>query len=111
MNKLDPPESNFAVDSKISVGLIESNTPPRALTLQLDSTCDGECSYVLFSLLPLVCCAQELGYGPNGGLIYAMEYLMENFAWLAEQINDYGDDYLIFESAGKDARTRTYTRG
>jgi hypothetical protein len=30
-----------------------------------------------------------------------MEYLMENFSWLADQINDYGDDYLIFDCPGQ----------
>ena len=25
---------------------------------------------------------EELGYGPNGGLLYCMEYLLENVDWL-----------------------------
>ena len=25
---------------------------------------------------------KELDYGPNGGLVYAMEYLSENMSWL-----------------------------
>lgn len=33
--------------------------------------------------------------GPNGGLIYAMEYLMENTDWLEEQVKALGqDDYV-----------------
>lgn len=44
---------------------------------------------------------EELGYGPNGGLIYCMEYLMDNMQWLADQVNDYGDDYLIFDCPGQ----------
>lgn len=44
---------------------------------------------------------EELNYGPNGGLVYCMEYLMDNFSWLADQINDYGDDYLIFDLPGQ----------
>jgi GTPase SAR1 family protein len=43
----------------------------------------------------------ELNYGPNGGLIYCMEYLLEHLDWLADAIADYGDDYLIFDCAGQ----------
>lgn len=28
-------------------------------------------------------------------------YLMENLSWLADQINDYGDDYLVFDCPGQ----------
>lgn len=44
---------------------------------------------------------EELDYGPNGGLVYCMEYLVENIEWLAEQIDDFGDDYLIFDCPGQ----------
>lgn len=44
---------------------------------------------------------EELGYGPNGGLIYCMEYLVDNLDWLADQIGDYSDDYLIFDCPGQ----------
>lgn len=44
---------------------------------------------------------EELDLGPNGGLIYCMEYLVDNMDWLAEQINDFGDDYLIFDCPGQ----------
>ena len=29
---------------------------------------------------------QELDYGPNGGLVFAMEYLSENMNWLEESL-------------------------
>jgi hypothetical protein len=29
---------------------------------------------------------EEMDYGPNGGLIFCMEYLLKNFDWLEEQI-------------------------
>jgi len=44
---------------------------------------------------------EECNYGPNGGLIFCMEYLMENMNWLDDQIADYGDDYLIFDCPGQ----------
>ena len=30
---------------------------------------------------------EELKFGPNGGLIFCMEYLMENMDWLQRQLN------------------------
>ncbi|KAJ3353449.1 GPN-loop GTPase 3 [Kappamyces sp. JEL0680] len=43
----------------------------------------------------------ELGFGPNGGLVYAMEYLMENLDWLEEQLGDFEDDNLIVDCPGQ----------
>ncbi|KAJ2001847.1 hypothetical protein GGI04_001752 [Coemansia thaxteri] len=43
----------------------------------------------------------ELGYGPNGGLVYCFEFLMENMDWLEEQLGDYEDDYLILDCPGQ----------
>ncbi|OBZ76534.1 GPN-loop GTPase 3 [Grifola frondosa] len=39
----------------------------------------------------------ELGYGPNGGLVYCFEYLLQNMDWLEEELGGYDDDYLIFD--------------
>jgi hypothetical protein len=74
---------------------------------------------------------EELSCGPNGGLIYCMEYLSQNLEWLTDQITggydhvdddndddhhnddavedtghytgaiDYTDDYLIFDCPGQ----------
>ncbi len=44
---------------------------------------------------------QELGYGPNGGLVYCMEYLLENTDWLQEQIQGFREgDYFLFDCPG-----------
>lgn len=45
---------------------------------------------------------QELGYGPNGGLVYCMEYLVDNIDWLQDLLSKYGDDdYFIFDCPGQ----------
>ncbi|KAJ7179925.1 GPN-loop GTPase [Mycena crocata] len=43
----------------------------------------------------------ELGYGPNGGLVYCFEYLLQNMDWLEEELGGYDDDYLIFDCPGQ----------
>ncbi|RKP10197.1 GPN-loop GTPase [Thamnocephalis sphaerospora] len=44
---------------------------------------------------------EELHLGPNGGLIYCMEYLLENLDWLDEAVGDYENDYLIIDCPGQ----------
>ncbi|KAH1081621.1 hypothetical protein J1N35_021382 [Gossypium stocksii] len=46
---------------------------------------------------------EELGLGPNGGLIYCMEHLEENLdEWLAEELDNYlDDDHLVFDCPGQ----------
>lgn len=43
----------------------------------------------------------ELNYGPNGALVYAMEYLMQNLDWLSESIGEVEDDYILFDTPGQ----------
>jgi GPN-loop GTPase len=45
---------------------------------------------------------EELGLGPNGALLYCMEYLMENLDWLHDELEQFGDDeYLILDCPGQ----------
>ncbi|KAL0104905.1 hypothetical protein PUN28_016508 [Cardiocondyla obscurior] len=43
----------------------------------------------------------ELNFGPNGGLVFCMEFLMENITWLEEKLGDTDDDYIIFDCPGQ----------
>eukprot|EP00128_Syssomonas_multiformis_P002449 Colp12_sorted_trinity150504_noHs@14960 len=44
---------------------------------------------------------EELNFGPNGGLIYCMEFLIQNLDWLNEELGNYEDDYLLFDLPGQ----------
>lgn len=46
---------------------------------------------------------EEMKLGPNGGLLYCMEYLEENMDdWFKEKIDEFHeDDYLIFDCPGQ----------
>ncbi|XP_012215526.1 GPN-loop GTPase 3 [Linepithema humile] len=44
---------------------------------------------------------EEFNFGPNGGLVFCMEYLVENATWLAEKLGDTDDDYIIFDCPGQ----------
>ncbi|KAL3811007.1 hypothetical protein ACHAXA_002284 [Cyclostephanos tholiformis] len=45
---------------------------------------------------------EELRLGPNGSLVYCMEYLLQNMDWLEENLDNYDDDeYLIVDCPGQ----------
>jgi GTPase SAR1 family protein len=44
---------------------------------------------------------EHLNFGPNGALVYCMEFLLSRSDWLMEQLGDYDDDYLIFDLPGQ----------
>lgn len=44
---------------------------------------------------------EEMELGPNGGLVYAFEYINENQEWLHEQLGDGDDEYYIFDCPGQ----------
>lgn len=44
---------------------------------------------------------EDMKFGPNGGLVFCMEYLVENSDWLREQLGDTDDDYIIFDCPGQ----------
>mmetsp|Transcript_24953 Transcript_24953/g.69587 ORF Transcript_24953/g.69587 Transcript_24953/m.69587 type:complete len:272 (+) Transcript_24953:191-1006(+) len=60
-------------------------------------------SFDVRDLVTLEDVMEEMQLGPNGGLLYCMEFLEENLDdWLAEQLESYGEeDYLIFDCPGQ----------
>ena len=54
---------------------------------------------------------EELELGPNGGLVYCMEYLLDNMDWLKDELDKFDDDeYIIFDCPGQ-VRTILYPSG
>lgn len=43
----------------------------------------------------------SLRFGPNGGLVFCMEYFANNFNWLEESLGHVEDDYILFDCPGK----------
>jgi len=42
-----------------------------------------------------------LKFGPNGGLVFCLEFLLENLEWLEEQLADVDEDYILFDCPGQ----------
>lgn len=51
----------------------------------------------------------EMKLGPNGGLVYCFEYLLENLDWLEDHMGSFEDDYLIIDCPG--GRQRAWRTG
>ena len=60
------------------------------------------CAIDISSLITLEDVMDKHGLGPNGGLLYCMEYLQVNFDWLEGQLKELGDDaYVLFDLPGQ----------
>ncbi|EGF82884.1 hypothetical protein BATDEDRAFT_23143 [Batrachochytrium dendrobatidis JAM81] len=44
---------------------------------------------------------ETYGLGPNGGMIYCMEYLEANMDWLIEKLQPIKDKYILFDCPGQ----------
>ena len=44
---------------------------------------------------------KELNFGPNGGLVFCMEFFLQNIEWLEEKLGDAEDDYILFDCPGQ----------
>ena len=44
---------------------------------------------------------EEMKLGPNGGLVFCIEYLCENLEWLEDELSQFDEDgYFIFDCPG-----------
>jgi hypothetical protein len=73
-----------------------ANLDPAAEIFQYDTAFDVR------DLISVEEVMEELGLGPNGGLLYCMEYLVENLDWLHDELEMFQDDeYLILDCPGQ----------
>ncbi|KAL2819788.1 hypothetical protein BJX63DRAFT_381710 [Aspergillus granulosus] len=59
------------------------------------------CALDVRDLVTLEDIMSEDQLGPNGGVLYALEELEENFDFLEEGLKELGDDYVIFDCPGQ----------
>mmetsp|Transcript_26917 Transcript_26917/g.40733 ORF Transcript_26917/g.40733 Transcript_26917/m.40733 type:complete len:295 (+) Transcript_26917:132-1016(+) len=62
-----------------------------------------EVDFDIRELISVTDVMEELGLGPNGSLVYCMEYLLQNgMQWFQDHLDEYGDDdYLILDCPGQ----------
>ncbi|KAL5341864.1 GPN-loop GTPase [Aspergillus crustosus] len=72
------------------------NLDPAAETFQYDPDLD------IRELITLEDVMEEMGLGPNGGLIYCFEFLLQNLDFLSEALDPLSEEYLIiFDMPGQ----------
>jgi GTPase SAR1 family protein len=60
------------------------------------------CDIDISSLITLKDTMDTYGLGPNGGMLFCMEYLDANFDWLEERLKELGPDaYVLFDLPGQ----------
>lgn len=60
------------------------------------------CAIDLASLIKLEDVMNEFGLGPNGGMLYCMEYLEANYDWLEDRLKELDkEDYILFDLPGQ----------
>jgi hypothetical protein len=73
--------------------------------INLDPANDGymyECAIDIAELVQLSEVMEYLNLGPNGGLVYCMEYLEQNVDWLEQQLKSLPQEtYLLFDCPGQ----------
>ncbi len=73
-----------------------ANLDPAAEAFEYDAAFDVR------DLISLDDVMEEYALGPNGGLVYCMEYLIRNNDWLHEQLDCFvEDDYLLLDCPGQ----------
>jgi len=59
------------------------------------------CAVDISELISLEDVMNHLKLGPNGGLVYCMEYLDQNVDWLKAKLDELKDKYIIFDFPGQ----------
>jgi GTPase SAR1 family protein len=76
-----------------------------ARCINLDPAADPfryTCEIDIRDLISLDDVVEEMDLGPNGGLVYAMEYLVDNLDWLTSQLDEFPDDeYFLIDCPGQ----------
>ncbi|CAG8787965.1 11423_t:CDS:2, partial [Gigaspora rosea] len=60
-----------------------------------------ECAINMADLITLEAVMEEFKLGPNGGMMYCMEYLEKNIDWLEEKLKSLEDSYFLFDFPGQ----------
>ncbi|KAL1529496.1 hypothetical protein AB1Y20_000442 [Prymnesium parvum] len=71
------------------------NLDPANETLPYEAAAD------IRSLISLKGASEQCGLGPNGALIYCLEYLEANFDWLEEQFRALSEHYVLIDMPGQ----------
>ena len=76
----------------------------KVVVVNMDPANEGtpySCAVDISELVTLDDVMDSLKLGPNGGLLYCMEYVEANLDWLEGKLNQYSDCYFLFDCPGQ----------
>ena len=76
----------------------------KVVVVNMDPANDGlpyACGVDVSELVALDEVMEALKLGPNGGLLYCMEYLEANLDWLEQRLQQHHDCYVLFDCPGQ----------
>ncbi len=66
-----------------------------------NGTLPYECEVNISELITLSDAMDKLKLGPNGSLVYCMEFLEKNLEWLREKLDQFQGSYFLFDFPGQ----------
>ncbi|KAI9146150.1 hypothetical protein BKA69DRAFT_1137205 [Paraphysoderma sedebokerense] len=60
-----------------------------------------DCAINVANLITLEDAMEAYGLGPNGGIMYCIEYIEKNLDWLQTELKKYEDCYVLFDCPGQ----------
>lgn len=76
----------------------------KLIVVNMDPANEGlpySCAVDISELVTLDDVMEGLKLGPNGGLLYCMEYVEANLDWLENKLKEHGDCYFLFDCPGQ----------
>uniref|UniRef100_A0A1A8I8Z5 GPN-loop GTPase 2 n=1 Tax=Nothobranchius kuhntae TaxID=321403 RepID=A0A1A8I8Z5_NOTKU len=76
----------------------------KVVVVNMDPANEGKpcsCAVDISDLVTLDDVMENLKLGPNGGLLYCMEYVETNLDWLESKLTQYSDCYFLFDCPGQ----------
>ncbi|XP_068426186.1 GPN-loop GTPase 2 [Clinocottus analis] len=76
----------------------------KVVVVNMDPANEGlpySCAVDIAELVALDDVMEGLKLGPNGGLLYSMEYVEANLDWLQDKLKEHGDCYFLFDCPGQ----------
>lgn len=81
-----------------------TNLGRKVVVVNMDPANEGlpyTCAVDISELVTLDDVMDGLKLGPNGGLLYCMEYVEANLDWLEEKLRQHSDSYFLFDCPGQ----------
>lgn len=90
--------TNFLMESEGSLFYRVRSFTRNTIVVNLDPANDSlpyECAININDLVTLEVVMQKFGLGPNGGLMYCIEYLEKNIDWLLQKLEPHQSAFSL----------------